>query len=252
LLLFGLSADAGAAVLWQRCRLGLLKNQLGATDPTGRSIVSVRPYSTCLRSISRKPIRFQKSTARAFLSTNSKSHHQATFRGDPQQEGDDGRIPTCLHDRRRGSPRRARTEFYLIAAAALHAFVRRRDQLADLRGLQDWRQLRQPARHQRHLRDPADDAGHDRLAFGAGHSGRVKRVTAGPFGLMVIQFVLGFFGGLQSTLGSAIAGLHGLNAMAIVAVTVYLLSATWAYRREPLAQPSAEAAPRSGMGASGL
>jgi hypothetical protein len=86
------------------------------------------------------------------------------------------------------------------------------------------------------------------LAFGARHSGRVKLVTAGLFGLMVIQAVLGFFGGLQSTLGSAIAGLHGLNAMAIVGVTAYLLSATWAFRPEALAQPSA----RSGLGASGL
>ena len=91
------------------------------------------------------------------------------------------------------------------------------------------------------------------LAFGAGHSGRVKGMTAGLFGLMVIQFVLGFFGGLQSTLGSAIAGLHGLNAIAIVGLTFYLLSSTWAYRPEPLAQPSAAPAssPRSGMGAGG-
>ena len=91
------------------------------------------------------------------------------------------------------------------------------------------------------------------LAFGARHSGRVKLVTAGLFGLMVIQALLGFFGGLQSTLGSAIAGLHGLNALAIVAVTGYLLNATWAYRPAPLAQPSAAAAPSpsSGMGAGG-
>src|ERR1700758_5309327 len=52
------------------------------------------------------------------------------------------------------------------------------------------------------------------LSFGARHSGRVKLVTGGLFGLMVIQALLGFFGGLQSTVGSAIAGLHGLNAMA--------------------------------------
>ena len=92
------------------------------------------------------------------------------------------------------------------------------------------------------------------LAFGARHSGRVKWMTAGLFGLMVIQALLGFFGGLQSTVGSAIAGLHGLNAMAIVALKFYLLRATWAHRPEPPAQPSAAPAPSptSGMGASGL
>src|ERR1700747_236191 len=78
------------------------------------------------------------------------------------------------------------------------------------------------------------------LAFGARHTGRVKLVTAGLFGLMVIQALLGFFGGLQTTLRPAMGGPPGPKAMAIVAVTVYLLSAPWAYRPEPLAQPLAQ------------
>lgn len=92
------------------------------------------------------------------------------------------------------------------------------------------------------------------LAFGARHPARVKWLTAALFGLMVIQFFLGFFGGVQTTAGSAVAGLHGLNAMALVGLAVYLLRENWAFRPAPLAQPSAAAAPlpTSETGATGL
>lgn len=88
------------------------------------------------------------------------------------------------------------------------------------------------------------------LSFAARHSGRVKGLTAGLFGLMVIQALLGFFGGAQSTAGSAVAGLHGLNALAIVGLTVYLVRGTWAYAAQPSAAPVPS--PTSETAATGL
>ena len=92
------------------------------------------------------------------------------------------------------------------------------------------------------------------LSFAARLPARMKWWTVGLFGLMVVQAFLGAFAGLQSSAGSALAGLHGLNALAIVGLTLYLVRANWAYAPERLAQPSAAAAPSptSGMGASGL
>lgn len=91
------------------------------------------------------------------------------------------------------------------------------------------------------------------LSFAARHPGRVKALTAALFGLMVIQAVLGFFGGAQTTAGSAVAGLHGLNAMALVGLAIYLVRENWAFGAEPLAQPTAAAAPSptSGTASSG-
>ena len=88
------------------------------------------------------------------------------------------------------------------------------------------------------------------LAFGARHASRVKWLTAALFGLMIVQFFLGFFGGAQTAAGSAVAGLHGINALAIVGLAVYLTRANWAYA----AQPSAAAvqSPTSETAASGL
>lgn len=88
------------------------------------------------------------------------------------------------------------------------------------------------------------------LSFAARHSGRVKALTAALFGLLVIQAVLGFFGGAQTTAGSAVAGLHGLNAMALVGLTVFLVRSTWM----TAAQPSAAAvpSPTSGTASSSL
>ena len=77
------------------------------------------------------------------------------------------------------------------------------------------------------------------LAFGARSTARVKWLTAALFGLMVIQSFLGFFGAAQTAAGSAVAGLHGVNAMVIVALTIYLVRATWAFGAEPQVQPSA-------------
>ena len=91
------------------------------------------------------------------------------------------------------------------------------------------------------------------LAFGAHHTARVKWLTAALFGLIVIQALLGFFGGAQTTAGSAVAGLHGVNALAIVGLTVYLVRGNWAFEAAPRGQLSAAGAPSptSEMGASG-
>lgn len=88
------------------------------------------------------------------------------------------------------------------------------------------------------------------LAFGARHVVRVKWLTAGLFGLMVVQFFLGFFGGAQTAVGSAVAGLHGINALGIVGLTGYLLRETWAFRAQPLPQPAAAAAASPAAGGS--
>jgi hypothetical protein len=77
------------------------------------------------------------------------------------------------------------------------------------------------------------------LAFGARHTARVKWLTAALFGLMVVQFFLGFFGGVQTAAGSAVAGLHGLNAMALVGLAIYLVRGNWAFASRPVsAEPT--------------
>ncbi len=92
------------------------------------------------------------------------------------------------------------------------------------------------------------------LAFGARHASRVKWLTAALFGLMVIQFVLAGLAFLGNAALSALAGLHGLNALAIVALSVYLVRECWAFRPEPLGRPPAAAVPQptSGPAAGGL
>jgi len=81
------------------------------------------------------------------------------------------------------------------------------------------------------------------LSFGARHAARVKWLTAALFGLMVIQAFLGFFGSVQTTAGSALAGLHGLNAMALVGLTLYLVRGNWAFAAARSAPSPAAAAP---------
>ena len=81
------------------------------------------------------------------------------------------------------------------------------------------------------------------LSFGARHVARVKWMTAALFGLMVIQFFLGFFGSAQNSAGSAIAGLHGLNALAIVGLSATLIRQTWAFGSGPAPVGAAPEAP---------
>jgi hypothetical protein len=68
------------------------------------------------------------------------------------------------------------------------------------------------------------------LAFAARLSRRDKGQTAGLFGLLVVQFVLGVIGSSGSVAGAVIGGLHGLNALLIVGAAGSLLFRTWALR----------------------
>jgi len=78
------------------------------------------------------------------------------------------------------------------------------------------------------------------LSFGARLPARTKGQTAGLFGLVVVQFLLGVVGSGGGTGLAIIGGLHGLNALAIVGLSGSLVARNWAYgagRAEP--QPSA-------------
>lgn len=68
------------------------------------------------------------------------------------------------------------------------------------------------------------------LAFAAGLSRRDKGQTAGLFGLMVIQFLLGVIGSSGSVAAAVVGGLHGLVALAIVGAAGSLVFRTWALR----------------------
>jgi ABC-type maltose transport system permease subunit len=68
------------------------------------------------------------------------------------------------------------------------------------------------------------------LAFAAGLSRRDKGQTAGLFGLMVLQFLLGVIGSSGSVAAAIIGGLHGLNALVIVGAAGSLVFRTWALR----------------------
>jgi uncharacterized protein DUF6220 len=68
------------------------------------------------------------------------------------------------------------------------------------------------------------------LAFAAELSRRDKAQTAGLFGLVVIQFLLGVIGSSGSVAAAIIGGLHGLNALAIVGAAGSLVFRTWALR----------------------
>jgi hypothetical protein len=77
------------------------------------------------------------------------------------------------------------------------------------------------------------------LSFGARLPARTKGQTAGLFGLVVVQFLLGVVGSGGGTGLAIIGGLHGLNALAIVGLSGSLVARNWAFgagRQEP--QPS--------------
>src|SRR4029077_11028642 len=68
------------------------------------------------------------------------------------------------------------------------------------------------------------------LAFAAGLSRRDKGQTAGLFGLIIVQFILGVIGSSGSVAAAAVGGLHGLVALAIVGAAGSLVFRTWALR----------------------
>jgi hypothetical protein len=83
-------------------------------------------------------------------------------------------------------------------------------------------------------------------AFMARLPGRQKGRTAGLFGLMIIQFILGVIGSGGGLGLAIIGGLHGLNALAIVGLAITLVRQTWAFGSVPGAATSpavAEATP---------
>jgi hypothetical protein len=74
------------------------------------------------------------------------------------------------------------------------------------------------------------------LSFGARLPARTKGQTAGLFGLMVVQFLLGVVGSGGGTGLAVIGGLHGLNGLVIVGLTGSLVARNWAFganRAEP-------------------
>jgi hypothetical protein len=82
------------------------------------------------------------------------------------------------------------------------------------------------------------------LSFGARYPWRTTGLTALLFVLLLIQLGLAFagFGGF-----AAVAGLHGVNALILTGLGIYLLARNWAFRRQvvPAATvPAAEVAAR--------
>ncbi len=67
------------------------------------------------------------------------------------------------------------------------------------------------------------------LSFWARYSWRTTGFTAMLFGLLVIQFVLAFFGHAGV---AVVAGLHGVNALMLVGVAIYVVVRHWAFRRQ--------------------
>ncbi len=68
------------------------------------------------------------------------------------------------------------------------------------------------------------------LSFGALLPRRMKWQIAVLFGLMVVQFLLAVLGASGSSTAAAVRGLHGLNAVVIVGLTVWLVYRNWALR----------------------
>lgn len=67
------------------------------------------------------------------------------------------------------------------------------------------------------------------LSFGARHPRRTTVMAALLFLLWVVQFALGFVGFLGV---APLAGLHGINALVMVGLGIYLVKSTWALRRQ--------------------
>ena len=75
------------------------------------------------------------------------------------------------------------------------------------------------------------------LSFGARHPRRTTVLAAVLFLLWVIQFALAFVGFLGV---APLAGLHGVNALAMVGLGIYLVKRHWAFGRHAPAQTQAD------------
>jgi hypothetical protein len=71
------------------------------------------------------------------------------------------------------------------------------------------------------------------LSFGARLSWRMKGLTGLLFALMLIQAVIPY-----PPLPAWMSALHGVNALLLVALTVYLGVRNWAFRGAPRPLPS--------------
>lgn len=68
------------------------------------------------------------------------------------------------------------------------------------------------------------------LSFGARYPWRTTGFTAVLVGLWVIQYVLAAIGFAGV---AVVAGLHGVNALILVGMTIFLVVRNWAFRRQP-------------------
>lgn len=67
------------------------------------------------------------------------------------------------------------------------------------------------------------------LSIGARHPWRTTGLTGVLFVLLLVQFLLAVVGFLG---GAAVAGLHGINALLMVGLGIFLVTRTWAFRRQ--------------------
>jgi hypothetical protein len=67
------------------------------------------------------------------------------------------------------------------------------------------------------------------LSIGARYPRRTTGLTVVLFLLLVVQFLLAFVGFMG---GAAVAGLHGINALVMVGLGIWLVTRNWAFRRQ--------------------
>ena len=72
------------------------------------------------------------------------------------------------------------------------------------------------------------------LSFGARYPRKTTVMAALLFLLWVVQFALAFVGFLGV---AALAGLHGINALVMVGLGIYLVKSNWAFGRQTPAPP---------------
>jgi hypothetical protein len=81
------------------------------------------------------------------------------------------------------------------------------------------------------------------LSFGARYPSKTTGLTALLFLLWVVQIVLAFAGGGGF---AAVAGLHGINALILTGLGIYLLVRNWAFRRQAASAAAVPAASTPG------
>jgi hypothetical protein len=72
------------------------------------------------------------------------------------------------------------------------------------------------------------------LSIGARYPWRTTGLTVVLFLLLVVQFLLAFVGFMG---GAAVAGLHGINALLMVGLGLYLVTRNWAFRHQAAVAP---------------